>query len=107
MAEVVAVSLVCSSYQLSSSHIPSFEFEFVDSFSKISGYLPVNKTPLAVPLVVALGLHDESTNYSAMDRAFIHFYEEDIPNSLKIRAILGELVLFCNQNLALFSLCPL
>jgi hypothetical protein len=94
-AETVAVSLVCSNCRLSSLHIPPFEFEFVDSFSKISGFLPVNKTPLAVPLIVALGLHDESTNYSAMDRAFIHFYEEDMPSSLKLRSILGLLTLLC------------
>lgn len=91
MVEIVSVTLTCSTYQLSAYDIPPFQFELVDGFSKISNFLPVNKTPLAVPLVVALGIQDDTTNYSAMDRAFIQFYREDTPTSLKIKSVLSKI----------------
>ncbi|XP_065827068.1 uncharacterized protein [Oscarella lobularis] len=68
----------------------SFKFTFVDSFTKISNYLPERRTQLAVPLVVALGLRQEPHDRETMDRAFVQFYDELPPQQLDLISILKE-----------------
>ena len=68
----------------------SFKFTFVDSFTKISNYLPERRTQLAVPLVVALGLRQEPHDRETMDRAFVQFYDELPPQQLDLISILSN-----------------
>ena len=105
VAETVTVTLTCSNHQFNQCCIPSFEYEFVDGFAKIADFLPVNKTPLAVPLVVALGIRDDTTDYGAMDRAFVHFYNEDIPPSLLFRSVISKMLWLSNGSPIFMACC--
>eukprot|EP00118_Oscarella_pearsei_P008056 m.40622 g.40622 ORF g.40622 m.40622 type:complete len:652 (+) comp32987_c0_seq1:265-2220(+) len=82
-----------------------FEFAFVDGFTKISMYLPENRTRLAVPLVVALGLRKEPLDKESMDRSFIQFRQEDQSSgSLDVTSIFNDMYPF-DVGLNLLHVC--
>ena len=57
----------------SSNKLLHFEFLFVDRFAKACDYLPGERTPLALPIVIALGLRKEVLDKTRMDELFVKY----------------------------------
>ncbi|XP_065827071.1 uncharacterized protein [Oscarella lobularis] len=88
----------------SSNKLLHFEFLFVDRFAKACDYLPGERTPLALPIVIALGLRKEVLDKTRMDELFVKYCRGSVKKGHRnVATILRNVYPFAGRTLADFA----